>query len=164
MIATHDPEEISSGTPRVFHRKHICERPKAFRMQEPFCFYTFSVVSAIDCYQCSHRNTSNPFCFHTFFVVSAIDCYQCSSRNFSDPFCHDPFHPAYKNLTTDCGEGRESRVGLFPARYCTKIVGNNCKCRKPPPSPLNLLNVDRGFFVTKSLEDWVIYWMYIHVW
>nr|XP_022300304.1 uncharacterized protein LOC111108612 [Crassostrea virginica] len=63
--------------------------------------------------------------FHLYTAVLAIDCYQCSSRNFSDPFCHDPFHPAYKNLTTDCGEGRESRVGLFPARYCTKIVGNN---------------------------------------
>lgn len=60
-----------------------------------------------------------------YVTVSAIDCYKCSSLNFSDPFCHDPFHPAYNNLTTNCGEGRDGRVGLFPARFCTKITGIN---------------------------------------
>ncbi|XP_061187588.1 U-scoloptoxin(05)-Cw1a-like isoform X1 [Saccostrea echinata] len=58
-------------------------------------------------------------------AVAAINCYKCSSRNFSDPSCHDPFHPAYNNLTIDCGEGRDGRVGLFPARYCTKIKGTS---------------------------------------
>ncbi|XP_048743873.1 U-scoloptoxin(05)-Cw1a-like [Ostrea edulis] len=60
--------------------------------------------------------------FQLCVAAHAIDCYKCSSENFTDPFCHDPFHPAYNNLTTDCGEGRNGRVGLFPARFCTKII------------------------------------------
>lgn len=75
----------------------------------------------------THNSVLTKLFVYISSAVSAIDCYQCSSLNFSDPFCHDPFHPAYNNLTTNCGEGRDGRVGLFPARFCTKITGINCK-------------------------------------
>ena len=64
-----------------------------------------------------------------FSVEAGIGCFKCFSINGSEPACGDPFHPAkgdyYKQF---CRQTRTDRVGEFPAKYCTKIMGVNCQC------------------------------------
>lgn len=55
--------------------------------------------------------------------ASAIDCYDCNSFNNSDPTCGDPFHPAYGELKRDCQQGKDGFIGLYPAKYCIKLIG-----------------------------------------
>ncbi|KAL4226310.1 hypothetical protein ACF0H5_014293 [Mactra antiquata] len=54
----------------------------------------------------------------------AIDCFKCFSFNKSDPDCGDPFHSAYGRYIKDCLQGQDGRVGLYPAKYCIKLIGN----------------------------------------
>ncbi|XP_045164967.2 uncharacterized protein LOC123528947 [Mercenaria mercenaria] len=56
--------------------------------------------------------------------ATALDCYDCNSFNKSDPNCGDPFHPAYGDLKKDCQQGKEGFVGLYPAKFCIKLIGN----------------------------------------
>lgn len=63
------------------------------------------------------------FCLSCVIAVSAIDCYECFSFNKSDPTCGDPFNPAYGQYEKDCSQGKDGRVGGFPAKYCIKIIG-----------------------------------------
>ncbi|XP_060576243.1 uncharacterized protein LOC132733602 isoform X1 [Ruditapes philippinarum] len=53
----------------------------------------------------------------------ALDCYDCYSFNNSDPNCGDPFHPAYGDLKKDCQQGKEGFIGLYPAKFCIKLIG-----------------------------------------
>ncbi|KAH9496329.1 hypothetical protein Btru_010628 [Bulinus truncatus] len=61
--------------------------------------------------------------------TTGVGCYKCHSRNGSDAHCGDPFHPAFnmERYHTKCEQGQDFRIGLFPARYCTKIKGTNLK-------------------------------------
>ncbi|CAG5123709.1 unnamed protein product [Candidula unifasciata] len=60
---------------------------------------------------------------------TGVGCYKCHSINGSDAHCGDPFHPAYnmQRYFAKCEQAQDKRVGLFPARYCTKIKGTNLK-------------------------------------
>uniref|UniRef100_A0A2C9LHG4 Protein sleepless n=1 Tax=Biomphalaria glabrata TaxID=6526 RepID=A0A2C9LHG4_BIOGL len=61
--------------------------------------------------------------------TTGVGCYKCHSMNGSDAHCGDPFHPAFNmdRYHTKCEQGQNNRIGLFPARYCTKIKGTNLK-------------------------------------
>ncbi|RUS89498.1 hypothetical protein EGW08_002731 [Elysia chlorotica] len=56
-----------------------------------------------------------------------VGCYECHSINGSDVHCGDPFHPAHNvnRYIPRCEQGIGTRIGKFPARYCTKIKGTN---------------------------------------
>ena len=95
--------------------------------------FVFSVEASIECFKCFLINgkttsTANGVCLF-FSVEAGIGCFKCFSINGSEPACGDPFHPAkgdyYKQF---CRQTRTDRVGEFPAKYCTKIMGVNCQC------------------------------------
>ncbi|KAK2168331.1 hypothetical protein LSH36_18g11044 [Paralvinella palmiformis] len=52
-----------------------------------------------------------------------IGCFTCHSFNNSDPGCQDPFNPDMSVYTNKCEQGRNGRIGLFPAHYCIKMSG-----------------------------------------
>ncbi|XP_041347505.1 uncharacterized protein LOC121367416 [Gigantopelta aegis] len=56
-------------------------------------------------------------------VKQPLGCFTCTSLNGSNPSCEDPFSPAAGTYDPDCQQGVENRVGVFPAKYCTKIKG-----------------------------------------
>ncbi|BFZ08687.1 hypothetical protein BsWGS_11726 [Bradybaena similaris] len=60
---------------------------------------------------------------------TGVGCYKCHSINGSDAHCGDPFHPAFnmQRYFAKCEQAQDKRVGLFPARYCTKIKGTNLR-------------------------------------
>ncbi|OTF71205.1 phenazine biosynthesis-like protein domain-containing protein-like [Euroglyphus maynei] len=56
-------------------------------------------------------------------VSSSISCYTCNSRNETDINCHDPFNPAMSKYVENCKVPKLNHIGVFPARFCVKVVG-----------------------------------------
>ncbi|VVC45235.1 Hypothetical protein CINCED_3A010714 [Cinara cedri] len=56
-----------------------------------------------------------------------INCYKCSSLNGSNADCEDPFNPAMSTYIEKCMVPKKGHVGMFPANFCTKIIGKNVK-------------------------------------
>lgn len=59
--------------------------------------------------------------------TSCINCFKCSSLNGSNANCEDPFHPAMSSYIEKCMVPKRGHVGMFPANFCTKIIGKNGK-------------------------------------
>ncbi|KAK7476326.1 hypothetical protein BaRGS_00032444, partial [Batillaria attramentaria] len=79
------------------------------------------------CFAAASPREQRPVMFHDCVILEAgIGCYKCKSMNGSNPACGDPFNPFnntyYHRL---CNETLPPRIGLFPAKYCTKIKGIN---------------------------------------
>jgi len=47
--------------------------------------------------------------------------------NGSNANCEDPFNPAMSTYIEKCMVPKRGHVGMFPANFCTKIIGNNGK-------------------------------------
>lgn len=56
-------------------------------------------------------------------MSSSISCYTCNSRNETDINCHDPFNPAMSKYVENCKVPKQNHIGVFPARFCVKVVG-----------------------------------------
>lgn len=59
--------------------------------------------------------------------TSCINCFKCSSLNGSNANCEDPFNPAMSSYIEKCMVPKRGHVGMFPANFCTKIIGKNGK-------------------------------------
>ncbi|XP_050438760.1 U-scoloptoxin(05)-Cw1a-like [Adelges cooleyi] len=57
--------------------------------------------------------------------TSCINCFKCSSLNGSNANCEDPFNPAMSSYIEKCMVPKRGHVGMFPANFCTKIIGTN---------------------------------------
>ncbi|KAL5238295.1 hypothetical protein ACI65C_005705 [Semiaphis heraclei] len=57
--------------------------------------------------------------------TSCINCFKCSSLNGSNANCEDPFNPAMSTYIEKCMVPKRGHVGMFPANFCTKIIGRN---------------------------------------
>lgn len=64
-------------------------------------------------------------------VSSSISCFVCSSsssndsKNFTNTDCHDPFNPAMVKYSENCKVPKLNHIGLFPARFCVKVIGKS---------------------------------------
>ncbi|XP_050531121.1 U-scoloptoxin(05)-Sm1a-like isoform X2 [Daktulosphaira vitifoliae] len=65
-----------------------------------------------------------------FHGTSCINCFKCSSLNGSNTDCEDPFNPAMSSYIEKCMVPKRGHVGMFPANFCTKIVGTNVITRE----------------------------------
>lgn len=59
--------------------------------------------------------------------TSCINCFKCSSLNGSNIDCEDPFNPTMSTYIEKCMVPKRGHVGVFPANFCTKIIGRNGK-------------------------------------
>jgi len=77
---------------------------------------------------CYFNDQINKF-FYTRVILgtSCINCFKCSSLNGSNANCEDPFNPAMSSYIEKCMVPKRGHVGMFPANFCTKIIGKNGK-------------------------------------